>query len=1248
MTLTGLLGLYLSYNLQDYRQSVESTLSTMLERPIRVAALAINWQGMVPVLAVSDLEIQDQQQRALAGFKQAELSIDLARSMQTLSLQATRIRIHGATLSVHRDAAGTIRISGLGRSHADADADAAEMSSARRLLLGPTQVDFSNAKLLFYDARLGDQPPLELGLHMEMRHSATAQVISGVLKVPGRVPQVITLNGQLSMPTTGSGWLADLRIAAHDLHMQPLASLLPRSQPPGSNARADFELKLRFTNGQLTRANGNAAFRNLELLANDPLPGPRALSGEFRYGPVEHGWQIEVTDLVALGTLQEWRAASASIRFKLGQKGRPGSYTVKLSNTRLEDVLSMVAYLEPGSENVTKLRAFQMTGAAKAVSATWLNVDEDNVPFTTAFTFESLGWPEREGENWGLRGLSGYASLSPSGGAITLDTRGRVTVSAAGVFARPPVFNEVSGSLNVRTEGDVLSLTSQRLTLANEYYQVHLIGNVVADEFDETRLAMRVEVPVLATKHLTTLLPSPLLPNGLNKWLSNSVSGGQFTDVKIHLNGKIKNLSSSPDNNSVEFTANLKQTTLAYAADWPSLQGLNGSVSLKQGQLTAKAKRARLGKSLVGITATINNVEATAAPVRLHLTSTGTVANMLATVLASPLAKGIPPRISELDAAGSATIDATIDLSTTGQLTKSATTIKLKNVSLTPGQGIPPVSQLNGTLKVRGQDIKTGELNGRWLGNQVSLNLASSTKGSSRLSIAMPASQTTLKRFAKLADITPPAWLAHIDGTSQWHGEVTATTAGQFNFEVNSQLVGTHIELPAPIGKTAKGARELRLSGSIKNDVLSMHAQFGVAHLDTIAELGNKNRLGFNLNFNRKSKPATFASSRIGGSLSLLDVDAWADFLDTSATVSTLPSPVIDIKLGLLRFAGLAFPRTRVSALRGTPTKPRTFILDGPNIAGRVVPPQGQQPLRIDLERLIVPDTISHDGARTNPRRVPSFTFLTKHLVLGDVDLGNLKLSAIATDNGLRFDSLYLISPLFDLSGTGAWTARAGKQQTNFAIQIHADELRNVLLAAGVQKQITNGGATRIDADLRWPGTPGEFSLHALDGEIQFQASGGRILNLDAGPGGKIFALLNLRSLPQILSLDFGSVLSEGLEYKRIRGTFTLNEGNAYTNDLTLRSRTAKISIAGRTGMIAEDYDQIVHVRPSLTDSLPVAGAIFGGVGAGVGAAIWLAEKLLNSKVVDEVASFKYTIVGPWENPKITRDEVTTEELGDR
>jgi uncharacterized protein YhdP len=84
---------------------------------------------------------------------------------------------------------------------------------------------------------------------------------------------------------------------------------------------------------------------------------------------------------------------------------------------------------------------------------------------------------------------------------------------------------------------------------------------------------------------------------------------------------------------------------------------------------------------------------------------------------------------------------------------------------------------------------------------------------------------------------------------------------------------------------------------------------------------------------------------------------------------------------------------------------------------------------------------------------------------------------------------------------------------------------------------------------------------------------------------------------------------------------------------------SAKVEISGRTGLAAKDYDQRAVVTPALSDSIPIASALFGPAGIGVGAAIYLGQKVFKQvpEQVDRFLRREYTITGPWNAPVIEK-----------
>jgi ribosomal protein L12E/L44/L45/RPP1/RPP2 len=66
--------------------------------------------------------------------------------------------------------------------------------------------------------------------------------------------------------------------------------------------------------------------------------------------------------------------------------------------------------------------------------------------------------------------------------------------------------------------------------------------------------------------------------------------------------------------------------------------------------------------------------------------------------------------------------------------------------------------------------------------------------------------------------------------------------------------------------------------------------------------------------------------------------------------------------------------------------------------------------------------------------------------------------------------------------------------------------------------------------------------------------------------------------------------------------------------------------------VVAQEFDQVVTVTPSLGSTLPIAGAVVGG--PVVGAAMLVVQGLVD-KQVDQIGAVRYSVQGPWSSPDI-------------
>ena len=170
-----------------------------------------------------------------------------------------------------------------------------------------------------------------------------------------------------------------------------------------------------------------------------------------------------------------------------------------------------------------------------------------------------------------------------------------------------------------------------------------------------------------------------------------------------------------------------------------------------------------------------------------------------------------------------------------------------------------------------------------------------------------------------------------------------------------------------------------------------------------------------------------------------------------------------------------------------------------------------------------------------------------------------------------------------------------------------------------------------VHFDAWWQGPPAAFALERLNGHMDISVIQGNILTADSGAG-RMLGLLSLTELPRRLAMDFRDVFDDGFSFDEAKGTMRFENGTSFTDDMLLSSTVADVSIVGSTDLKAETFDYEFVVRPGVSKTLPVIGAIAGGP---VGAAAGLELQAILRNALGEAAEARYTIRGTWDKPLV-------------
>jgi uncharacterized protein YhdP len=247
-------------------------------------------------------------------------------------------------------------------------------------------------------------------------------------------------------------------------------------------------------------------------------------------------------------------------------------------------------------------------------------------------------------------------------------------------------------------------------------------------------------------------------------------------------------------------------------------------------------------------------------------------------------------------------------------------------------------------------------------------------------------------------------------------------------------------------------------------------------------------------------------------------------------------------------------------------------------------------------------------------------------------DLGKVEATIERRPTGLFLTRFVGKALTHSLEGTGSWEQVDAAQRCRFDSTLISSDARVTLTALGWNAPLEAKRA-RLVSKLEWPGAPWHEPFAHVNGSIEVRIAEGELIEIAPGAG-RLVGLMSLSALPRRLKLDFRDVYKKGLAFDSVEGDFRLEDGNAYTSGARIKSPAATVTILGRAGLGARDYDQIAVVETGLGSSLPVAGAIAGGL---PGAAVMLLVSKLFKSSLNDATRAQYRITGSWDDPKVER-----------
>ncbi|HEB96971.1 MAG TPA: TIGR02099 family protein, partial [Sedimenticola thiotaurini] len=1016
----------------------------------------------------------------------------------------------------------------------------------------------------------------------------------------------------------------------------------------------DLELWGRWDRTRFSELEGGIALTGLELERVRETEGAELeslslehLDGDFRWRRRPDGWLLQADSIDVARGGSRWPTGRMALRARNGEPG--GSrYDGGIDFLRLDDVAAIAAMLPLPERAARVLQAIRPQ--AELHDLRLRITTGDGTPAWSARgrigSLYTRPWQRVPG----VENLDTEFWLDQDQGTLRLDSEGP-RLRFPRLFRDPLALQRLMGDLHWN-----------RLPQGGWRIATPWLLAVTDDIRTQTRLEMRFpQAPDRSpTMDLQTdfrdgraanagrYYPVAIMPPAVVKWLDRGIVDGRVTAGSARVVGPLRDFPFDVRNTGqFQVLFDVEGMTLDYWPGWPRLTGVAGRIRFFDNRFDAWIDAGRIFDSR--LEQAHGRIEALkgGAPFQLEGVVTGPLQDDLRLLRESPLAEDFAHLTSGMGARGRTRMELELAVPLRhGDRFRLDGALRFQDSTLLLNDWKLPLERIRGVLRFDRNSVSGRGISAAAMGSPVQVDLET-IDGDPKSTRITASGSFGLDQLGRPFGLDPPPW---ISGSSPWRIRLDIPHDQKRRprptlLRADSNLVGTRIDLPPPVGKEAMQQRPFRISTGIGTSTRGLiEARYGDI-LDARVALdpdagGRLQRAGIRIGGGEARLPEQ-PGIEIDGRLAELDLEAWSTQLEQESPPAELPAirrlrlSIDRALLGDLQLRRLALDLDRqADGLEGTIAARR--------FRGRLsIPDQPDEPLRARLEYLKLVFTGDGPDAATaatgkrppppEPDRLPSLDLGVERVTVNGEEFGTLQLITRRRERGIELQQLSLNSPLLHLSAAGLWQRElSGRHRSSVDLSLSTESLGRLTRALGLDPVIERAPA-EIEGRLHWNGSPLDFSPATLGGSLSLQLGRGVLVNTRPGLG-RILGLLDIASLQRRLSLDFSDVTGRGFGFDAIEGSFTLEDGDAYTSDLLIRSPSARVEFVGRIGLADEDLDQLVTITPNVSATLPLAGALAGGpVGA---AAMVLAQGVLG-KQFNKIARRQYRIDGSWDDPAI-------------
>ena len=1208
-------------DLGDYRLSLEQRISEAVGQPVRFEQFSARLFGVNPEVTLDQVVILSARGgEPILELDRLLLRVSVLRSIASWRLSPALVRVTGSELSVARRD-GRIAVVGMQAPTGEQNSDEliTWLLQQKHLEITDTRVNYRD-----FDQNFNIGFSASVLRLMERRDGLE---VSGRLSFEGAAQGSLEMVGQLRADT-----LNELEKAPWNLYVD--IQELHRDSPLLDGLQFGGLINLQgwvFGSGaEIQHIDGDLSWAQPLLVHAParPIIDGDSLRGTVAWSTQQGGWRGRVKTLEFESGEEQWLGQQMVASYSesvLRIDG--GGIDLRVGSRLLTGLLpdddryrQWLEGLEPDGQIANfKIDLGHEDGGGWAFRALTADLSEVDIS-----AYEKVP---------AVSGLSGTLSLMGDRGQVELDSRD-VALWFPGLFRQTLEFDQLRTSVDWRLNPGGLLARVHNLGAGNRDLDLAVEGEIEIPAGASAQLQLAAEIRDFDIDQVSRYLPVGVMPPKAVRWLDDALQGGRLVRAGLVWNGALNEFPYDQGGGRFLVTGTVEDGVLDYVPgkSFPPITELDARLRIAGTRMEITGQSGRLlDSSIREVTAVIEELRRKGN----HITVVGQVDGPLASGLRyiheSPLKKTVGQHLQDLSVSGDSQLQLALDIPfTPGERVKVDGDLRLAGNQLTFANSRIDLARVSGLLQFDEKGIDAQKLTARLFGGPASVSVKSSA------ATGLVLTGEGVLQIEQAADYLGWQRVNLASGKAPWQSSLLIRKGG-VDLTVDADLQKVAINLPAPLGKTSNETGKLTVNLDCNCSVSGSPIEVGVAmddawFADLVLGRGGK-QLAITRGVISGGSSASLPEQGVllSGALPAIDFGLWQRW------IAALPSGSggsfinqVDVEVERLDILGQQIPDLN---LQGALTGDQWSLkVASTQAEGDLEYRKNPGRLTLNMDKLSLFTSLGSDSEvekSTGFGQLPLLDINIANLLVNGRPFGALSMAGELRGDTLFFDAIELAADHSQLSATGRWQDSGDEQASWFSGELSTTDFGEDLTLAGYSKSVSGGKGTAA-WQLQWPGSPQQFSVQHLGGELALDVEGGSLLGLEPGLG-RLFGVLSLGTLQRRMAFDFRDLVGTGFVFDDLETEVSAVNGQAQIERLRLKGPAADITMTGRIDLAQRQLDLQTSVVPRVTESLPLAVSI-GSLG--LGAAVFIGQKLLENRI-DNVTSTNYEVTGSLDEPEV-------------